>query len=554
MTSITSKSSHSTHSAGDLPVHVPVGCCPSMQRPDIDGFRYTACVDWLEVEFRTMRPRNPFWLKKRLACSFVQSLSRRRGSSDTRFRARFQDPSSARAVLTQLKAESAVNVLATGIEVSADMTPLTDVAYASMELMATHCLRGLKNPQEFARFGHHGPGCEPVQSFARAHQLFAERRTCYLGHDGSRHTQRIYVKTTDDGGRCLPREKHRVRIENTYFDPEGLPGVFDEAGLRKVVGTNDFSFRRPREEADPLKRLLIARSVQLGARAPRAGRVMYARNTQADTSLNRSVADAMRTLNKRWTRDDGSAQIADRIPISPEGAAPASNNYTSISFNLPAMVEVGGGADTRLPDGSTWGWNRGSIQSTLPSLHPVRLDPITKWEIAMTIPVWRNLLERALPDVTVAARMCFSSSSINYRFEGKTRGGVERLAEQGGSRGVYTASVYTVGGRSSLVTGLSPFPLWSSGHGPFRCAKTCLKCIDECFSDLHSPCVNETSSVSKQRVQMDPGSLRKARQLRLVGRQFVSTPRRKAWISKSNVKTRLHVPMNPRSFMQEAAS
>jgi hypothetical protein len=536
--------SPSTKSVGVLmAVQTPMNS-PDAQRPDPSGYRFTACIDWIQVEFTMPRACGSYWLHLQLARSYVRAVGSNWGTFGVRFQARFQDPQNAEQILGMLKGVGATAIRVSGIEVAVDLYPKTDAAREAMPLMAAHLLRGLKNPQDFARFGGRGPRCEQIVSFGDAHRRFAEGKCCYLGHRNGRHQQRIYVKRTDKGGLALDPAEHRVRVENTYFDRDGLARIWSE-GLKDAIGRDDFAFRRLCNEVDALQQLLACRTVQVGTRVLRSSRVFYARNTKADIELNRRVADALRSLIKRWAVENIDAEIADQSSASPEGNAPSSNNYTSL--NTYILLSSEGAVPVRVVSSTSvmryFRLNdRGGILSS--SSSPTPLGPITKWDIAMTVPVLRLLLlglGLGRSCVQVAARWAVTHASLG-------RYGVE-MPSMSGVRGVYS-SVYSKGTASRPVDSQSRCSRAMSQFSDRRGATGRLKNVDECCVTSH--CTSRatkamtTAMTAAPSSETDPGSLRNRRGARTGGRHFVSTPRRKAWISMSNVANQLGAkPMSP---------
>ncbi|MEY8689683.1 MAG: hypothetical protein AB9M53_07370 [Leptothrix sp. (in: b-proteobacteria)] len=300
-----------------------------VDRPDLTGYRIKAVVDWIAIEFTTDALRSAFALRQKVRASHVENLTNS-GINGTSFCARFQDPESAVELRTQLVAAGAKNLRVIGIEIAVDFLPLHAQASADMPVMCAHLLRGLKNPMDFARFGKHGPGISQMLSFRDAIRQFDSGATCYLGHKADFHTQRLYVKRTDNSGSAIAGADHRARIENTYASPDGFTGDMEDL-IDQVIGKNDFAFRRMVTPDSTMGALLASRVTQAGARALRSGRTLYDRNTKADIELNRRVADSLRGLQKRWASKPRSAEIAGEISSASLGERASSNNYLSIN-------------------------------------------------------------------------------------------------------------------------------------------------------------------------------------------------------------------------------
>ena len=136
----------------------------------------------------------------------------------------------------------------------------------------------------------------------RLHEGF----TLYVGDKDADTSQRFYVKTTD-GGRTLPPEECRARMEVTLAGA-ALPfaSLQDAADFRFETLSCWFRFRKLHTDAatwTPVKRAVASRQVVIGTREKR-GRRLYSANTQADTKLNERVRNALRDLTRRMTKVD----------------------------------------------------------------------------------------------------------------------------------------------------------------------------------------------------------------------------------------------------------
>lgn len=305
-----------------------------IDRPDLSGYRLTAIVDWVDVEFSTGTVRSARALQAAVpSCSHVMTLDwERTGSTSrgTRFRARIQNPRRAADIRAHIHSVGGFDLLVTGVELAVDLEPLTAAAKDAMPTMGAHLLRGLQNPMDFARFGRRGAGIDQLQSFDAVVRQFGLGQTCYLGHRGDSHYQRIYLKRTDNGGKPLPESEWRVRIENTYIDRNGLADVVD-GDLTQVVGRGDFKFRRVVPSAEGMELLLLPRAVQLGTRASRTYRRVFDRNTKADSVLNDRVYEGLRSLYQRWAVCPSGTEIPGQESSISLGHDAQSNNYTSLT-------------------------------------------------------------------------------------------------------------------------------------------------------------------------------------------------------------------------------
>lgn len=269
---------------------------------DLSIFRFTACVDWIEVRFTLPIPTTYQRIRQQSTATFVGPVEPFvRGLAWT-FVARWQDPRSWNYIHTQLKHMGVESYDVTAIEIAVDAYARTAGARELLPDMCARYLKGNKNPLDNARFVRGGQGKEPLISQEQCVRRFREGWTMELGDRDASHTQRIYFKTKDSG-RELPVERYRARMENTYR-ATSLPPVAG-GSLLDIIGPNDFSFRAVKLSGNSVADLVAKRAPQVGLRQLRmteGGPRLYAKNTQADTELNRRMQDALRSLKGRWAR------------------------------------------------------------------------------------------------------------------------------------------------------------------------------------------------------------------------------------------------------------
>ncbi|SFZ78710.1 hypothetical protein [Chitinimonas taiwanensis] len=312
---------------------------------DYAAFRYEAVFDFIELDIQLHRASNHQTVSKALGASYVIPLDPHsggplikneaghypNGGSTNRFGVRIQDPASQRDVQARLRPLEESHGIAhpVGIrvlEVAFDAYAPPDAQHSLVD-MAFHFNRGLaprvSNDLEFNFFtairkkvGNDGVAdlrfpMERFETERQVKQLLQQGRTIKIGENGSGHTQRIYVKTSDtapdlsDGRVPLPASQHRARFENTFSGSKLPFTLLDDMVSDSFVEKLSpfFAWRLVPQESP-----LTLRQLTIGARELRPrisnGRVKgtreFSRNTRADDALNRRAYDALRALSKRW--------------------------------------------------------------------------------------------------------------------------------------------------------------------------------------------------------------------------------------------------------------
>jgi hypothetical protein len=194
--------------------------------------------------------------------------------------------------------------------------------------LTAHLYAGLTRPVSSNRRLYREYG-RPVRALhevrpQRLWELLADGSTLYLGNQSDDVSQRIYFKTTDQGGKViLDESKQRARIELILRNealPEDIGAMSferyaaydeDEAGQRQAPYFN--WVRYAADANDPLVQLLreaipqhgerreLTRVVRRNGKVVRSGGKRVKRPGQvADKELNKRVRQALNDLSKQW--------------------------------------------------------------------------------------------------------------------------------------------------------------------------------------------------------------------------------------------------------------
>lgn len=143
----------------------------------------------------------------------------------------------------------------------------------------------------------------PSQAYAR--RKIAAGRVIAIGNKTDPTSQRIYFKTTDHNGKPIEdTREHRARIEVT-LQGEALPmtTLEDWEGYSFKGLAEFFKFRVLKDGLDPTIKAAAEYPARIGKREKRnrreGGTRLYAKQTRADTALNRKAYDALRELTRR---------------------------------------------------------------------------------------------------------------------------------------------------------------------------------------------------------------------------------------------------------------
>ncbi len=286
--------------------------------PRLDSFRYRAEVDYLEVRVGLNRASNHDTVRRKTFATYVKSLDAGPGGAATQFRIRFDDPASREQLTRTLeilrlhyggfsleprleKIEIAFDCYSR-TQCKADLKKMTERLFRKG---AEYCSGNIRMTRKFGEV-------EWAENYPIFKAKLDQGFTIVVGDSDANIAQRIYCKTTDQGGKPLPEDQHRARREVTL---KGL--ALDEAGTAfQSLLIDDsvpwkfealskwFRFRevKPGVACTPLQRMALGWQVLQGVRNPRRpGRRVYDRRSQADTALNELARDSLRELSRRFS-------------------------------------------------------------------------------------------------------------------------------------------------------------------------------------------------------------------------------------------------------------
>lgn len=279
--------------------------CESL--PNYDAFKINAVVDWVELRIKLKDPSNFDTLRRRLGVGYVTPLDKGPGGAATEFTLKIQDPTSWRNVHAQLEKLTHDHPLAAppeviGIEVALDayskvndMNELQDMAKRFYRMSAF-----VVSDVRRAAAGYKGSG-RPLLTESDITRALKDGFNIYVGNKTDSAVLHIYVKTTDDGGKPLPVEEWRARMEITLRGQD-LPcrsldewENFDMSKLSKY-----FKFRRMKEGLNPFVEQGLKGVAQIGEKKPRPHPDRRARffstSTVSDKALTDRAYDSLRRL------------------------------------------------------------------------------------------------------------------------------------------------------------------------------------------------------------------------------------------------------------------
>ena len=294
---------------------IPAVRAPRPARPHdaYAALRFRAVVDWVELKVVTAAPSNFDTLRKRTGASFVQALDESAGGAATEFLVRMQEPSHWQDVEDALGRFTADHALAKPVTIHAIEIALD--AYSRINRRDDLVAMTLKF-YKFAKFmasekRRMSRGKGDTHDIVNARWLtpkdIADGYNVYVGNKGEPVQQHIYLKETthqDGVAIALPSHEHRARTEVTFTGngvPDGLVSNWRSFEIAALSGY--FSYRRPKDELDPLLQLVVQTMPQVGEAKPRRAksrhRRMHSTTTCADIELNARAYSALRELTKR---------------------------------------------------------------------------------------------------------------------------------------------------------------------------------------------------------------------------------------------------------------
>lgn len=278
-----------------------------------DNYRITAVIDWIELRIVLAKPSNFDTVRKRLGVPYAKPLDKGSGGAATVFDLKIHDPTSWRAIESQLKRLTHDHPLAEppkviGIEVAVD-------AYA--KVIDNHTAALLREmAKRFYRYATRmvSTNRRAAGGFKGSAQALATERdldralelglNIYVGDWLSNELQHMYIKITDNGGKPLPLDQHRARTEITLRGRK-LPckTLNDWATFRMENFACYFRYRRLKENLNPFVACGLKGIAQVGENKrrthPDSRPRFFSSSTIADQRLNDLVYEALRRLGKR---------------------------------------------------------------------------------------------------------------------------------------------------------------------------------------------------------------------------------------------------------------
>jgi hypothetical protein len=289
-------------------------------------YRFVACVDRIKVEVTFGKQTNFHTVQRVLHEAlripqgrniYVEAQDAAAGGSASRYRFVLQAPKSWRVVADVLDGlhawcQFAAPPRVVGVEVALDGYCRQPGLRGGLVDLAAHFYSGLVEvASDNRRFSGLKGTVQGVYNQGQLRRMFDAGRTLNIGNDGEPWTQRIYIKSTDEGGRVnLPVNEYRARIENTY-QGNALPAsaLNEWQGFKFERLSKHYRFMKPVEAASPVMVVAMNGMPQIGERRRRRrvvdGKVIGSRvtspNTAADTALNSRAYDALRELSRKWS-------------------------------------------------------------------------------------------------------------------------------------------------------------------------------------------------------------------------------------------------------------
>lgn len=301
---------------------------------DLKKFKWRAEVDWIDLVIEVERPTNFATVNRLLRIKFSEPLNAGPGMAATRFRCRFQDPTSwdhleASVYLLEPHNRLVREPRIIGLELAIDAYSKTQ-SHAELIELGAYLARYLATPiSSNFRAGRRDGSRKVVFAPLGKREVvraLEEEFSIYVGSHGNEKiapdlfAHRIYVKTKDyvvsqtdsaEGGgtevkgsvSALDPRKHRARCEATLTQKMLTFHTIDEARCFNLgFYAHVFRFSSLSEKADPFQKAIIDKSAQPGDRTPRKGPRRYLRrptSIKSNRALNKRVYDALRDLSDR---------------------------------------------------------------------------------------------------------------------------------------------------------------------------------------------------------------------------------------------------------------
>ncbi|MEO6825085.1 MAG: hypothetical protein ABI167_10265 [Nitrosospira sp.] len=298
---------------------------------DYSRFRFRAVVDWIEIEIRTATFTNVPKMRRSLKdvlgipddqkSPFAGPLDEVAGGAATIYRFKIHDPRNWHEITRILEKLSIIHELAavprvTAIEIALDAFCKDEIHSNELANIAVNYYWGMTQPVSNNRRIYHsyrgsGEGLRIVP--ARLTRHIREGWQIGIGnalnkhHPSDDYYQHIYLKTTDNNKKALPKDQHRARIELTIREKAG-PCQTEEAWHSYDFSSISpfFKFRKLKEDLklNELELLLLNSAYQIGEKKKRkrreGGTYLYGKKTCANAVLNEKASQALRNLTCRW--------------------------------------------------------------------------------------------------------------------------------------------------------------------------------------------------------------------------------------------------------------
>lgn len=277
-------------------------------------FKFRAEVDWLSFVIETASKTNAWTIRDAMKLpNYVTGLNEVPGGAATFFEITLQDVKRPSDVQTWINENLAKQFqlgplppFITGVEVSLDaysdgpsrddLIDLTTNFYKFADVKVS-------NNHRFS--GRWEGDVEPTDTRRYIRSMIAKGRVINIGNASDEKSQRVYFKTTDDGGAPLPVHKHRARMEITLRG--GAVPFFTLAEISDYKFTDlkpYFTYRRIKDGLTPERATakeqapVIRTRGEIRRKTDRSKRV-HDEATLADTPLNDEAYEALRNLTNR---------------------------------------------------------------------------------------------------------------------------------------------------------------------------------------------------------------------------------------------------------------
>lgn len=290
---------------------------------DYSQFKFKAVVDWTDIEIQTARTTNSPAIRRRLNLIlrlpqgknvYVKPVDKEASGSATMFRLRIQDPKNweqTDKILQRLEEHYvfAREPKVRAIEVAVDAYSRREATDHELAEFSVNCYRNMTHLVSENRRVYRNYGSRVESPHLRKPQFINRIEDGYqigIGNKTDALYQHAYLKTTDDG-HILPKEEYRARIEIRLQGREIQDEDFEDWKNFKFQSLSKyFNFRKLKNDLNPSMQFLSGEaSFQIGERGLRntsVGPRLYSPNTEADTSLNEKIYEALRELSRRWKR------------------------------------------------------------------------------------------------------------------------------------------------------------------------------------------------------------------------------------------------------------